>query len=211
MMERIVQGLTAPTNQAPPRFASFEEFIAWVDEDVSAEYIAGEVEFMSPASLDHQDLSMFLSKGLGMFVEYKTSGKLLAAPFKIKLNEDYGPEPDLIYISENNMGRLKKNFFEGAPDLVIEIVSPESFQRDRGAKFLAYETAGVPEYWLINPWRKQAEFYQLDGEGYYQLQSLVDGRYHSHILAGLVLPVHWLWQNPLPKIKHVLQEWQLLD
>lgn len=210
MMERVAPEPTAPTIQAPPRFASFEAFIEWVDEDVSAEYIAGEVEFMSPASLDHQDLSMFLSKALGMFVEYKTSGKLLAAPFKVKLNQEYGPEPDLIYIAEKNIGQLKKNFFDGAPDLVIEIVSPESFQRDRGAKFLAYENAGVPEYWLINPWRKQAEFYQLDEDGYYQLQSFENGRYHSRILAGLALPVQWLWQNPLPKIKDVLQEWQLL-
>ena len=210
MMERIAQKPTVPTIQAPPRFASFEEFIEWVDEDVSVEYIGGEVEFMSPASLHHQLMVGFLQTILSYFVQEQELGIILAAPFKIKLNDDYGPEPDVLFVKSENQKQLKKTHLEGAPDLVIEVISPESFNRDRGKKFLAYETAGVPEYWLIDPWRKQAEFYQLDGEGYYQLQALVDGRYHSRILPGLALPVHWLWQNPLPKIKTVLQEWQLL-
>ena len=210
MMERVAPEPTAPTIQAPPHFASFEAFIEWVDEDVSAEYIAGEVEFMSPVSLPHQDLTVFLTTVLSFFIESQSLGKLLIAPFKVKLNDGYGPEPDLAFVTTANKERLKKNYLDGAPDLVIEIISPESFNRDRGKKFLAYETAGVPEYWLIDPWRKQAEFYQLDENGYYQLQLLENGRYHSRTLAGLALPVQWLWQNPLPKIKDALQEWQLL-
>ncbi|MBK8434067.1 MAG: Uma2 family endonuclease [Chloroflexi bacterium] len=90
MMERVAPELTAPTIQAPPRFASFEAFIEWVDEDVSAEYIAGEVEFMSPVSLPHQDLTVFLTTVLSFFIESQALGKLLIAPFKVKLNDGYG-------------------------------------------------------------------------------------------------------------------------
>lgn len=210
MMERVAQEQTVPTIQAPPRFASFEEFIEWVDEDVSAEYSAGEVEFMSSASFHHQLLVGFLQTILSHFVEEQELGIILTAPFKIKLTDEYGPEPDVLFVKSENQQQFKETHLAGAPDLVIEVISPESFNRDRGKKFLAYETAGVPEYWLIDPWRKQAEFYQLDENGYYQLQLLENGRYHSRILAGLILPVHWLWQNPLPKIKDVLREWQLL-
>ena len=210
-MERLAEQPHTPEVEESPRFASFEEFIAWVDEDVSAEYVAGEVDFMSPVSLAHQDLSVFLTTCLNFFVQHHGLGKLLIAPFKIKLDEKYGPEPDLAFVALPNLPRIQKSYVDGPPDLVIEIISPESFQRDRGKKFLAYETAGVSEYWLLDPQRKQAEFYQLDAEGYYQLQTVANGDYHSRALPGLILPVAWLWENPLPKIQMVLQTWGLFS
>ncbi len=210
-MERLAKQPQTPPVEELPRFASFEEFIAWVDEDVSAEYIEGEVAFMSPASLRHQLLAGFLHNIFTHFVEHHELGTVVTAPFKVRLNEQYGPEPDLIFVSRPNESRLKDTYFDGAPDLVVEIISPESFVRDRGNKYLAYETAGVSEYWLLDPWRGQAEFYQLDGEGYYQLQPVNNGEYRSRALLGLVLPVAWLWENPLPKIQTVLQTWGLLS
>ena len=109
-----------------------------------------------------------------------------------------------------NKHRIQKTYLDGPADLVVEIISPESVGRDRGEKFTAYEAAGIPEYWLIDPIRQQAEFYQLGNTNRYQfIQVGENGRYHSHILAGLWLQVDWLWLDPLPSIVDVLHQLEL--
>ncbi|MGH9801602.1 MAG: Uma2 family endonuclease, partial [Blastocatellia bacterium] len=85
---------------------------------------------------------------------------------------------------------------DGPADLSVEIISPESVRRDRKVKFKEYESAGVGEYWLIDPDHKKAEFYQLDASGRYQLAKLKAGVYHSKAVAGFWLRVDWLWQPP---------------
>ncbi|GIV15968.1 MAG: hypothetical protein KatS3mg022_1403 [Armatimonadota bacterium] len=113
-------------------------------------------------------------------------------------------------MSNANLHRLKENYLDGAADLVVEVISPESRARDRGEKFYEYEAAGVREYWLIDPERKRAEFYQLDEDGAYQAMLIASkGVYHSKVLEGLWIQVEWLWQQPEP-IK-VFRAWGLLN
>jgi Uma2 family endonuclease len=79
----------------------------------------------------------------------------------------------------------------------VEIISPESLGRDRGDKFYEYEQARIPEYWLIDPRRQEAEFYALDEHGHYHLVPPdSDGAYDSKILTGLRLQLGWLWSPP---------------
>ena len=67
------------------------------------------------------------------------------------------------------------------------------------------------EYWLIDPQRKQVEFYQRESSGFYRAISTDEaGMYHSRVLPGLWLQVEWLWQEPLPKLLSVLKEWKLI-
>ncbi|MCP5095782.1 MAG: Uma2 family endonuclease, partial [Chloroflexi bacterium] len=189
-----------------PDFETFEAFLAWVDEDTSAEWDGGEVVFMSPASTRHQLIVGFLHTILQIYVQKHHLGTLLNAPFKMKL-PGYGPEPDIIFIKHENVGRLQDTFLDGPADLVVEVVSPESVGRDRGKKFVAYEAAGIPEYWLIDHERQQAEFYLLDENGRYQHQRLDEnGRYLSTTFSEFWLQVDWLWQNPLPSVIGVLQQ-----
>jgi Uma2 family endonuclease len=115
-------------------------------------------------------------------------------------------EPDLVFIGNAYLDRVHENHVDSPVDLVVEIVSPESVARDRGEKFIEYEAEGIPEYWLIDPIRRRAEFYQLDGEGRYQQISPADGVYRSRILIGFGLKVSWLWQSPLPRLAQVLRE-----
>jgi Uma2 family endonuclease len=87
----------------------------------------------------------------------------------------------------------------------------ESRERDRGAKFYEYEQGGVPEYWLLDPAREQAEFYQRGENGRYALiPPDTTGRYYSAVLPGLWLQVDWLWCRPLPSVLTVLQEWAII-
>jgi Uma2 family endonuclease len=209
-LRRRLQNALSKTADSPPRFATFEEFIEWVDEDISAEWINGDVIIMSPASTQHQYVGGFLHHIIDFFVQKHQLGAVLQAPYKMKL-ENYGPEPDLLVVLNQNKQRIQKTYLDGPADLVVEIISPESVGRDRGEKFTAYEAAGIPEYWLIDPIRQQAEFYQLGNTSRYQfIQVGENGRYHSHILAGLWLQVDWLWLDPLPSIVDVLHQLELI-
>jgi Uma2 family endonuclease len=94
--------------------------------------------------------------------------------------------------------RLKETYFDGPADIVVEVLSPESEQRDRSIKFVEYEAGGVPEYWLVDPLRKEAYFYLLGGDGRYHLASISpDGVFRSRTLEGFWLKIDWLWRVPL--------------
>jgi Uma2 family endonuclease len=168
---------------------------------------------MSPASDRHQDVVGFLAPLFRHWVEAHDSGVVRSAPFQMKTRHDLpGREPDILFVSKENLSRLKKTHLDGPADLVIEIISPESRARDRGDKFYEYEQGGVREYWLIDPIRRQAEFYQLGEDGIYRLASIIDedGIYHSRALEGLWLRVEWLWLDPMPRLMDVLRQWALI-
>jgi Uma2 family endonuclease len=187
---------------------SFEEFLAWCDEDTWAEWVDGEVQMVSPASIEHQSLAVFLTTVLHLYVRRKGLGVVLSAPFLMRLSiVPSGREPDILFVRREHLERLRGTYLDGPADLVIEIVSPESIVRDRGEKFVEYEQAGVPEYWLLNPLRRRAEFYRLDDEGCYQFVQLdAQGRYRSQVVDGFWLQVGWLWQDPLPLEEEVLRQ-----
>jgi Uma2 family endonuclease len=209
--EVLTEPLAATTPPAPQKM-TYEEFLAWADEDTYAEWVNGEVIMLSPASFLHQDVGTFLTALLRHFVETHRLGVVLPAPFQMKTGPDLpGREPDILFIAREHLDRLKDVYLDGPADLVVEIISPDSRARDRGDKFYEYEQGGVREYWLIDPLRKQAEFYQLGADGIYRLVPVSeDGIYRSVVLNGLWLKVDWLWQQPLPPLLGVLREWGLV-
>jgi Uma2 family endonuclease len=187
---------------------TFEEFLAWSDEDTWAEWVAGDVVMVSPASVEHQDVGSFLERLLGIYVESRSLGKVMRAPFLMRLAEvPSGREPDLLFVAKTRLNLIQKNYLDGPADLVVEIVSPESIGRDRGEKFVEYERAGIKEYWLIDPDRQSAEFYQVSSEGRYRpVFPGTDGVYHSKVVEGFWLKVEWLWKTPLPAVLDLLRE-----
>ncbi len=199
---RLVEVLSEPLG--PPRM-SYDEFLAWADEDTLAEWVNGEVIMTSPASNRHQDIADFLLSVLRLFVETHGLGVVRSAPFQMKLARS-GREPDLLFIANEHLGRLKATYLDGPADLVVEIVSPESAGRDRGDKFYEYAQGGVPEYWLIDPQREWAEFYRLHEGQYRRTFEGHEGEYRARSLPGFWLRIEWLWQEPLPHPLRVLGE-----
>lgn len=201
-----------PEKTAPPNKMTYEEFLAWADEDTWAEWVNGEVIILSLASNKHQDLAGFLTALLRFFVETKQLGMVRFAPYQMKIGPDLpGREPDILFIAREHLDRLGDTHLDGPADLVVEIISRDSRSRDRGDKFYEYEQGGVREYWLLDYLRRQAEFYQLGPDGIYRLVPIgADGIYHSAVLEGLWLKVEWLWQEPLPPLMSVLREWRLI-
>ena len=191
---------------------TYEQFLRTIPDDVHAEWIDGEVVPMTPVSRDHNELSVFLLVLLCHYVEAQNLGKIFCEPFQMKTGPDLpGRSPDLMFVSKKRLSKVKQNHLQGPADLVIEIISPDSRSRDRGEKFYEYEQGGVQEYWLIDPVRKQAEFWALGKDGIYQLMKVgEDGIFRSQVLKGLWLQVSWLWQAPLPPLVKVLKSWKLV-
>lgn len=193
---------------APAHKVSFEEFLEIGDEDTWAEWVEGEVIYMSPATTRHAKIAAFLVDVLRNYASLRKLGMVVTAPFLVRLPvPDRGREPDVVFIRQDRLAEMQRFYFPGAPDLVVEITSPESISRDRGEKFVEYEAAGVQEYWLIDPDRQQAEFYHLDEKGRYRLAMAgASGIYRSQVISGLWLKIEWLWEDPLPSGVEVLQE-----
>lgn len=193
---------------APKEKMTWDEFLDWCDEDTWAEWVNGEVQMVTPAGDEHQDLADFLTTILRQYVRQKKLGWIRSAPFLMRLsNVPSGREPDILFVREEHRDRVKRTYLDGPADLVIEIVSPESIARDRGDKFVEYEQAGVVEYWLLDPTRERAECYRLDARGMYRLiDPDANGIYRSQVVDGFWLRVEWLWQDPLPMEEDVLRE-----
>lgn len=210
-MSTETQPIDAP-RQPPSGKLTYEEFLDWCDEDTLAEWVDGEVVMTSPASLAHQSLVRFLLVLMHTIAEHYGLGVVIPAPFQMRLHDPRrGREPDILFVAREHLDRLRPTYLDGPADLVVEITSPESFSRDRGDKFVEYEQAGIPEYWLLDRSRRHAEFYQLDEAGQYRLAfEGQEGEYQSRALPKLRLRVEWLWQEPLPKVLDVLRELELI-
>lgn len=191
---------------------SYEEFLEWPGENQHVEWVDGAVVPMSPISNRHQDVGGFLISLLRFYADAHQLGEVRYDPFQMKIGATFpGRAPDILFVATANANRLKSVFLDGPADLVVEIISPESRARDRGDKFYEYEEGGVPEYWLLDPIRDQAEFYQRDPSGIYRSIPLdAEGKYHSVVLPGLWLQASWLWETPLPPLLLVLKQWDLI-
>ena len=194
--------------EKPLKKMSFEEFLDWCDEDTRAEWVDGEVIVLSPATYEHQDISDFLISILRVYVQARHLGWVCSAPFLMRLPElNRAREPDILFVSEGRREIVRETYLEGPADLVVEIVSEESLARDRREKFIEYEKAGVKEYWLLDPQKGCAEFYQLDEKGHFKaVLPDEEGVYRSRVLCGFWLRVSWLWESPLPPTIRILAE-----
>ena len=197
----------------PQEKISYEEFLVKYDGQY-AEYVEGKViEPMSVTKM-HKEITNFLSTLLQFFVEQKKLGKIYGEPYQMKMEIDdeiIGREPDIFFVSNEKSDRLMKQFYDGAADLVIEVISPESITRDTKDKFEEYEKAGVREYWIIDHERRTANFYGLDEENRYKLLLPdSDTKFESRAIEGLWIKTDWLWQEELPNLMDILKEWELI-
>ena len=196
--------LSAP---AIPTGLSYAEFLLWLDEDVRAEWVMGEIIVMSPASRLHQRIAGFLTAILKLYVEPRGLGEVIPAPFQMRAGEDLpGREPDLLFVSADRVDIVCDTFVDGPADLVVEIISPESRTRDTVDKFAEYERGGVGEYWLIDPENQNATFYELV-DGSLEEIPVAGTRFQSHIIPGFWLEESWLWSIPCPSIPDVQNAW----
>jgi Uma2 family endonuclease len=171
-----------------------EEFFRYAPEDQNAELIDGVMIVHSPPLVIHEKLQGFLLTLLRTYVEDNDLGEVLGSRTPVELEEDQVYEPDMLFIARERMDILEPKGVFGAPDLVIEILSASTVRYDRGAKFEAYERAGVRELWLIDPYGPAGtEFYQLQGKRFAPVMPDSAGFLRSVAVPGFWINVAWLW------------------
>lgn len=135
---------------------TFGDFLELVREDQKADLLDGVIFMASPESIAHNDLVSWLTEILGPFVRQRKLGRLTVNKVAFRLAHHVAPEPDIGFVASHREGIIKPGY--GPPDLAVEIVSPESVERDYDRKRRYYETAGVREYWIIDPDERKALF-----------------------------------------------------
>ena len=143
-----------PALQPQPDIITLRQYEA-LPENIRAEVFDGQISYMASPSQDHQIISMELSTLLNTYLKSKNgSCRVFHAPFDVKLNDKPLTivQPDLMIICDKN--KLDGKRCNGAPDFIIEIVSPANPSDDYIRKLYYYKNAGVREYWIVDPRRK---------------------------------------------------------
>lgn len=149
---------------------TFADCLTW-DENKRVEIIYGEAFLMAAPSSIHQEISMEISRQFANYLEGKKC-RVYPAPFDVRLFEKGGDapenvdtvvEPDISIVCDN--GKIDMYGCKGAPDLIVEILSPSSLRNDRLVKLRLYQRAGVKEYWIVDPENKTVQVFLLDDSG----------------------------------------------
>jgi Uma2 family endonuclease len=180
---------------------TFEEFLTG-KYGPRTEWIFGKVIQMTYADIAHVLLLQFLESLLRCYLEMTSGGLTIKKGLVHRPDETFpGRVPDIMVVLPEKQKLIKRaQFTGGAADLIIEVVSPYSQRRDYVEKFLEYERAGVPEYWVLDPITHQSQFWVLNAEGKYAQHYPIEGVYTSTVFNRLTLPVALLWQSPLPTL-----------
>lgn len=173
------------TRNYPPsaRHWTYDDYYN-LDDGKRYEVIEGELVMMTPApTFRHQDIQARLGYLIFNHVLEKGLGKMVFSPVDIVLDKDMVFQPDIVFISNENMGIIKDAAVFGPPDIAVEILSPSSIHRDMEIKKGIYEKYGIKEYWLVFPDEKVVEIFALR-DGRYELASSSeeDGHINSAVL-----------------------------
>jgi Uma2 family endonuclease len=157
-------------------------------EDKRYELLDGDLIVVPSPKEPHQWASIQLGSRLFRFVQESGLGRVYIAPFDVVLSDTDVVQPDILFVSNERMGIVTEDNIQGAPDLVIEILSPSTAERDRTFKRSLYARHGVREYWLVDPDARSVEVLVL-GEGHFEIVATYgqDEELTSPMLEGLRL------------------------
>jgi Uma2 family endonuclease len=130
-----------------------------VDDNLLYELLNGDLVKKSAPSPQHQTVVVNLLFAIKSFINEKNKGRVFVAPIDVFLDDYNVPQPDLIFISEAKKGIITQDGIMGVPDLVVEVISPSSWRRDRFEKMKLYKKYEIPEFWLIDPQNQSIEVF----------------------------------------------------
>ncbi len=182
-----------------------DDFLDWLTPERRADLIDGEVFVHSPVSIRHADLLNFVDGLMRSYIDRHRLGKLYREVVAVRLASRNVFLPDLAFVGEQRQSIIRENHIDGAPDLVVEVLSSRTADRDVGPKFAEYEQHGVAEYWVLDPETLAHRFYRRDGE---ILVEYADGEpvISSRTVTGFFVRRAWLDPASLPSISDSLRE-----
>jgi Uma2 family endonuclease len=173
---------------SPIHKLTYEDFERIPEDGLRHEILDG-VHVVSPSpTLRHQRISGRLHLALGSFVKAHALGEVFYAPADVLLAEHDIVEPDLFFVAQARAGILTEKNVQGAPDLVVEILSPGSRHRDLVVKRERYELLGVQEYWVVDADRDTVAVYRRESDRFrrpLRLSAAADDRLTTPLLPGL--------------------------
>ena len=178
---------------------TYADYLTWLD-DKTRELIHGFIHEMSPAPrLTHARVSNNIYRLLDAVIsKYKGKCEVFTAPFDVRFPKqgetaddkiDTVVQPDICVICDSS--KLDERGCCGAPDMIVEIISPSTMKKDITKKFYLYETSGVKEYWVVHPGDKAVHVFILQEDGKYDAGTLYDweGKVPVHIFDNY--PIDW--------------------
>jgi Uma2 family endonuclease len=164
------------------------------DDGNRYEVIGGVLFVTPPPSWGHQRGLGMLYLRVGNHVYARGLGEVVQAPIGVVLDDENGVEPDLVYVSRERLHIITERGVFGAPDLVVEVLSPSTRSRDRGRKLRRYAAAGVPHYWMLDPRPRTLEARRLGEHGYELTGTYGPGEvFRPELFPGLEIPIDDLW------------------
>ncbi len=179
----------APIEIPPKESYTYEDY-ARLPEGAPYQLIGGKLVMTPSPSTLHQ---FILVRLLGYFLDYQSkekAGVVLVSPLDVYFDHEETYQPDIVFISKERLNIIERNKINGAPDLVVEVLSPSTAYYDLRKKYKVYERHGVKEYWIVDPEEETVEIYVVK-EGRFTLHQQLEhqGRAASVILDGFTVEI----------------------
>lgn len=169
-----------------PLKLTYEDYLL-LPEDRRYEIIDGE-PFMTPSPKTfHQRIILRLAELINDFVKKGNLGEVFIAPYDVVLSKHDIVQPDIIFVSKERSNIITELNIQGSPDMVIEILSPSTKERDLVLKRKLYAAFGIKEYWIVDPENEKITLLTLGKEGY--VAQKATGIIKSLLLKGLKIDI----------------------
>jgi Uma2 family endonuclease len=188
-----IAGVIAMATKAQIKF-TYEDYKSLpYSERQRFELLEGELIMAPSPNTEHQEIARELFRPLEEYIRRHNLGKIYFAPLDVVLGEpgeEQVVQPDILFVRKARRHIIREDEIRGAPDLVVEILSPATAEKDRVFKRRLYAKYGVPEYWIVDPEEETIEVLTLGERGYERA-----GLYHknetleSPLLPGLRIPL----------------------
>jgi len=174
---------------------TFTEYLL-LPEGAPIQLIGGELVREPAPTPYHQRISGTLFLEFSKYVLERRLGAVYAAPIDVYFDIFDAFQPDIIFISSERSGIVREKYVEGAPDMVVEILSPSSARKDLTHKMVVYERSGVREYWIVDPMDATVDLYErIDGRFTLTQQCGEGGIIRSSVVKGFSIAVETIFSK----------------
>ena len=189
-MEYDTETLVLHTPVSMRRPSTVQEYCAMPEGAPYFQFIQGKAVEMPAPSIVHQDIIFNIASAIKAYLRTNAIGKVIIAPVDVHFSDSDYYEPDIVFVANEHINIISKNRIQGAPDLVVEVLSPSTGYHDQTTKKAIYEQEGVREYWLVHPAEHRVEILRNDGakQGFVlHSQAQKQGVVRSAVLEGFSL------------------------
>lgn len=188
--------MSQPAPSIPPGriLLTYDEYVELPNDGKRYQILEGELDVTPAPTTKHQAVSRNLQRILDRHVVGNGLGNIFNAPVDVIFSQTTIAQPDLLFIARGRESIITERAIEGAPDLVVEILSPGTAQTDRVIKSALYAKFGVQHYWLVDPLARTIEMYELAGAGYQHVGTFIgQTRAESTLFPGLQIELSQVW------------------